>query len=52
MKFKAKLFIGFLLIGLILAPFLVRADEGMWMPHQMRMLNLQQLGLKMNPDDL
>lgn len=52
MKFKAKLFIGFLLAGLILAPFVVRADEGMWMPHQMRMLNLQQLGLKMNPDDL
>jgi hypothetical protein len=28
------------------------ADEGMWMPHQMKALNLQSQGLKMNPDDL
>ncbi len=28
------------------------ADEGMWMPHQMKDLNLKDLGLKMNPDDL
>ncbi|NPV83865.1 MAG: S46 family peptidase [Candidatus Aminicenantes bacterium] len=52
MTFRSKLFIRFLLISLILTPFVVRADEGMWMPHQMRMLNLQQLGLKMNPDEL
>jgi len=52
MKFKVKLFIAFLLVGLLMLPFLVLADEGMWMPHQMRTLNLQELGLKMNPDDL
>jgi len=28
------------------------ADEGMWMPHQMKDLNLKALGLKMNPEDL
>jgi len=28
------------------------ADEGMWMPHQMKNLNLKDLGLKMNPDNL
>jgi len=30
----------------------VNADEGMWMPHQMKMLNLEKQGLKLNPDDL
>ncbi len=52
MKVKAKLLIVFMLAWFILVPFVLRADEGMWMPHQMRLLNLQQLGLKMNPDDL
>ena len=28
------------------------ADEGMWMPHQMKDLNLRAMGLQMNPDDL
>jgi hypothetical protein len=28
------------------------ADEGMWMPHQMKMLNLEKQGLKLDPDDL
>ena len=28
------------------------SDEGMWMPHQMKLLNLQSEGLKMNPEDL
>ena len=28
------------------------AQDGMWMPHQMKMLNLQKQGLQMNPDDL
>ncbi len=28
------------------------ADEGMWMPHQIKALNLEALGLKMNPDEL
>jgi len=44
-----KLCILFLSIGLA---FLAFADEGMWMPHQMKGLNLKALGLVMNPDDL
>jgi len=28
------------------------ADEGMWMPHQMKGLKLKAKGLKMNPEDL
>jgi hypothetical protein len=28
------------------------ADDGMWMPHQMKDLNLQSQGLQMNPADL
>lgn len=28
------------------------ADEGMWMPHQMKQLNLESQGLKMDPGDL
>ncbi len=30
----------------------IRADEGMWMPHQMKDLDLAKLGLQMNPDSL
>lgn len=43
------------MIGLCLAGVLsslIMADEGMWMPHQMKDLNLQALGLRMNPADL
>ena len=39
-------------IGLLAFVFLGHADEGMWMPHQMKDLNLKTLGLKMNPEDL
>ncbi len=28
------------------------SDEGMWMPHQMKDLDLNSLGLQMNPEDL
>ncbi|MDD8019812.1 MAG: S46 family peptidase [Acidobacteriota bacterium] len=52
MKFKTRIFISIWLVGLILWPLAALADEGMWMPHQMKMLNLEQLGLKMNPEDL
>jgi hypothetical protein len=31
---------------------ILKADEGMWMPHQMKMLNLEKQGLKLNPDEL
>jgi hypothetical protein len=43
---------------IILAAFMVffgiysSADEGMWMPHQMKDLELVSLGLQMNPEDL
>lgn len=41
------------ILGLaLLVAFLGRADEGMWMPHQMKDLNLKALGLQMNPEDL
>jgi len=38
-----------LILGLVL---IAGADEGMWMPHQMKTLNLKAMGLQMNPDDL
>ncbi len=38
-----------LILGLAL---IAGADDGMWMPHQMKDLNLKALGLQMNPDDL
>jgi hypothetical protein len=44
---------GLAVLGLVLAiAFLGRADEGMWMPHQMKDLNLKALGLQMDPGDL
>ncbi len=48
-----KFFRGLLVFGLLCAVgFSVQADEGMWMPHQMKILDLQKLGLQMNPEDL
>jgi hypothetical protein len=41
-----------LLFILFLLQLPLLADEGMWMPHQMKMLNLETQGLKLNPDDL
>ncbi len=52
MRFKRALLIFaifFLFVGVTSRSL---ADEGMWMPHQMKDLNLKDLGLKMNPDDL
>ena len=44
---------SFLIFLLILSFSLVStADEGMWMPHQMKGLNLQEKGLRMDPADL
>lgn len=44
---------GLAVLGLVLAiAFLGRADEGMWMPHQMKDLNLKALGLQMDPGEL
>lgn len=42
-----------LILALVFAVvFIGRADEGMWMPHQMKDLNLKAQGLLMNPEDL
>ncbi len=50
MKRGIKSFLVLLLaLGLASISF---PDEGMWMPHQMKGLNLEELGLKMDPDDL
>lgn len=43
----------FAVLGILLAAALaVSADEGMWLPHQIKGLDLQSQGLRMNPDDL
>jgi hypothetical protein len=45
--------IRFATLALVLGLALIAgADEGMWMPHQMKDLNLRAMGLQMNPDDL
>ena len=49
---KNQCFTLFILISLILIHSSLFADEGMWMPHQMQMLNLQTQGLEMDPADL
>lgn len=49
MKVLKILFISVLMVSLGL---FCLADEGMWLPHQMKDLNLKALGLKMNPEDL
>jgi len=48
-----KHFRSSLILFLILSFSLIStADEGMWMPHQMKDLSLQEKGLAMNPMDL
>ena len=49
MKCLKKLFILTLIFGLVSISL---ADEGMWMPHQMKDLNLRAKGLKMDPGEL
>ncbi|HNX98513.1 MAG TPA: S46 family peptidase, partial [Candidatus Aminicenantes bacterium] len=34
---------------LLLAALLLPADDGMWMPHQMKDLDLSKLGMQMDP---
>ncbi|MEJ2635234.1 MAG: S46 family peptidase [Calditrichia bacterium] len=49
MKFFYKwMFLWFVVFGIIA----VHADEGMWLPHQMKDLNLEKSGLRMDPADL
>jgi len=50
MKHLRTLFSLLVLVGLVVA--MSPADEGMWMPHQMKDLNLKAKGLIMNPEDL
>ena len=50
MTIKNRLFIFFMIV-LIAGP-MTSAEDGMWMPHQMKDLNLKSLGLQMNPEDL
>jgi hypothetical protein len=45
---KSLLSIPFILFMVMTSP----ADDGMWMPHQMKDLNLKSLGLQLNPEDL
>ena len=42
----------FVWILVLAASLAVSADEGMWLPHQIKDLALQSQGLRMNPDDL
>jgi hypothetical protein len=52
MRFKRALLVFFIVFLFFGISYLSLADEGMWMPHQMKDLNLKDLGLTMNPDDL
>ncbi|MFH1944500.1 MAG: S46 family peptidase [Acidobacteriota bacterium] len=48
-KIQMMILLGaFLLSG----GFFLQAEDGMWMPHQMKDLDLVKLGLRMNPADL
>ena len=49
MKFITLIII---VLTVLLLNSILTADEGMWMPHQMQELQLDELGLKMNPADL
>jgi len=53
MKMKTIMKRAVLALGIVLAVGLIgRADDGMWMPHQMKDLNLKAQGLRMDPGDL
>jgi hypothetical protein len=43
---------SWLAVIVIILALIVSADEGMWMPHQMKDLNLKALGLQMDPEAL
>lgn len=50
MKYLRTLFSLLIMIGLAVS--LSTAEEGMWMPHQMKDLNLKAKGLILNPENL
>jgi len=43
---------GMIIACILAAAVLLPADEGMWLPHQMKDLQLKSQGLRMDPDDL
>ncbi|MBN2416234.1 S46 family peptidase [bacterium] len=47
-----RIFSLFTVIVLLLIILPLHADDGMWLPHQMKMLKLQAQGLQMDPADL
>ena len=49
MKFKNIVVIFLILFGISIFSL---GEDGMWMPHQMKDLNLKSFGLKMDPEDL
>ena len=49
---KKLMSLMFLMIFLAAGGSILHAEDGMWMPHQMKDLDLVKLGLRMNPDDL
>jgi hypothetical protein len=51
-RFKQRLLIFFIFWLSFGTTSLCFADEGMWLPHQMKDLDLKDLGLQMNPEDL
>ncbi len=44
--------IHFCLMAIIILATILRADDGMWLPHQMAELNLKQEGMILDPADL
>jgi hypothetical protein len=52
LRFKRRLLIFFIFWLSFAVTSLSFADEGMWLPHQMKDLDLKDLGLQMNPEDL
>lgn len=47
----SKIFTVFFAVAFIAGSF-TSAEDGMWMPHQMKDLNLRDFGLQMNPENL
>jgi hypothetical protein len=50
MKIKRLIFVLVAVVGIL--TFFLQADDGMWMPHQIKDLDLKGLGLQIDPHDL
>lgn len=44
--------IRLIMIFIFVTAILAMADEGMWIPHQISLLNLKDLGINLNPEDI